>query len=48
MNILVFVHFEFFEEFENAIVFYSINVESDIWAQNVSPPQRCHLNFGEN
>ena len=28
---------EFSEEFANVIVFYLVNVESDIWAQKLSP-----------
>ena len=46
LNILVFVHLEFFEEFASAIVFFPVTVESDIWAQKLSPPQHCHLNCG--
>ena len=34
LNILVFVPVEFFEEFANAIVFYPVNVESDIGLRN--------------
>ena len=33
LNILAFVHLEFFEMFGNVIVFYPVTVESDIWAQ---------------
>ena len=32
LNILLFVHLEFFEEFVNIPVFYPVNVESDMWA----------------
>ena len=46
MNIVVFVHLEFFEEFANVIVFYPLNVESDMQTQKLSPPQHCHLNCG--
>ena len=46
MNILIFVHLELFEEFPNIIVFYPVTVESNIWAQKLSPPQYCHLHCG--
>ena len=47
LNILVFVHLEFFEEFANVIVFYPVNIESNIWAQKLSPPQHRHLKCGQ-
>ena len=37
LNIVVFIHLEFFEEFANVIVFYPVNVESDMRAQKLSP-----------
>ena len=37
LNIVVFIHLEFFEEFANVIVFYHVNVESDMRAQKLSP-----------
>ena len=46
LNIIVFVHLEFFEEFANVIVFYPVTVEGGIWAQKLSPQQHCHLNCG--
>ena len=35
---LVSVHLEFFEESADVIAFYLVTVESDIWAQKLSPP----------
>ena len=43
LNILVFVHLQFFEEFANVIVFYLVNVETDILAQKLPSLQHCHL-----
>ena len=46
LNILVFVHLEFFGEFANVILVYPANAESNTWAQKLSSPQHCHLNCG--
>ena len=43
LNILVSVHLQFFEEFANVIVFYLVNVETDILAQKLPSLQHCHL-----
>ena len=40
LNILVFVHLQFFEEFANVIVFYLVNVETDILAQKLPSLQQ--------